>query len=288
MSSRFRTALQQFQHGLKAFQESKAAFRVLATVDPGTLQISSNVVNSEPKTLFVLDSSFNPPSIAHQTLAETALHVSTSNAYTEPHRLLLLFSTMNADKATSAAAFDHRLTMMAIFATDLLKKLKSNDQSTIPVDIGVTTAPYYTDKSIAIEKEGPYSSQPKHVHLIGYDTLVRVFAAKYYQKFDPPFSALDPYFDSGHEFRATLRPGDDGETDSQKAFLDGLGDGSMEKDGGKREWSKQVHLVPPNPRSGVSSTKIREAAKGGDWSTVQELCPPSIAEWVKEEGLYDD
>ena len=60
----------------------------------------------------------------------------------------------------------------------------------------------------------------------------------------------------------------------------------MEKDGGKREWSKQVHLVPPSPKAGVSSTKIRDAAKAGDWSTVQQLCSPSVAQWVQDENLY--
>ncbi|QIW97908.1 hypothetical protein AMS68_003426 [Peltaster fructicola] len=226
----FRALLQSLQHGLKGFQESQATFKILASVD-FTLQPTTTVnVEEVPRTLFVLDSSFNPPSIAHQSLVETALHA--SEAYAKPHRLLLLFSTMNADKAPSAASFDQRLTMMAIFASDLLGKLKQDGASVVPIDIGVTTAPYYTDKSIAIEQKGPYG-QSKHVHLIGYDTLTRVFAAKYYSKFNPPFSALDPYFNSGHEFRATLRPDEDGNVDEQKDFLSKLECGALEDDGGK-------------------------------------------------------
>jgi len=198
---------------------------------------------------------------------------------------------MNADKAPSAASFDQRLTTMCVFAGDLVQSLQSqsDEYPVVSVDIGVTTVPYYTDKSKAIETEGSvwYPDQPKHIHLVGYDTLTRFFAAKYYSKFNPPFSALNPYFDAGHQLRVTLRPDDDyGSIDEQKAFAKKLEDGEMEGDGGKREWAKQVELVPPNPKAGVSSTKIRKAAKAGDWEKVGQLCTPGVAEWVKSESLY--
>lgn len=250
-------------------------------------------LDESPKTLFILDSSFNPPSIAHRTLAMSALHNSNSNRFPKPHRLLLLFATMNADKAPSAASFDQRLTLMTIFAADLIASLqeRSDDHFVVPVDVGVTTVPYYTDKSAAIEAEGQtwYPSKPQHIHLVGFDTLTRFFAAKYYKAFDPPFSALNPYFDAGHRLRVTLRPDEDyGSEDEQRAFVRRLEDGGMEEDGGRREWAGQVDLVPPNPKAGVSSTRIRKAAKHGDWEELKRLCTPGVAQWVEGEALYSE
>lgn len=292
-----RPLVEEFGAALRSFQESGSKFRILKTVTVDGLTAedpSAATKDDSPKTLFILDSSFNPPSIAHRTLAMSALHKSNSDKFSRPHRLLLLFATMNADKAPSAASFDQRLTLMSVFASDLIRSLRENsggDHSVVPVDIGVTTVPYYTDKSAAIEAEGKewYPDRPKHIHLVGYDTLTRFFAAKYYQKFDPPFSALNPYFDAGHRLRATLRPDEDyGSVDDQRAFVKKLEDGEMEKDGGKREWAKQVDLVPPNPKAGVSSTRIRKAAKSDDWDELKQLCTEGVAEWVRSEGLYAD
>lgn len=290
----FRPLVSELGSSLKAFQDSSSNFRVLRTINPSSRQPqrpSRPSDDESPKTLFILDSSFNPPSVAHQTLAQSALRKSSSDPFPKPHRLLLLFATMNADKAPSAASFDQRLTLMSMFAGDLIKSLEasSDEYSIVPVDVGVTTVPYYTEKSAAIETEGLewYPAKPKHIHLVGFDTMTRFFATKYYQKFDPPFSALNPYFDGGHGLRVTLRPDDEyGSVDDQKAFLTKLEDGEMEKDGGKKEWAKQIELVPPNPQTGVSSTKIRKAAKSINWNEVSRLTTPTVAEWVKGEKLY--
>jgi nicotinamide-nucleotide adenylyltransferase len=290
---------------LKDFQSSSSTFRLLQTIHPHNLtpQPATPPTNEEtqtqPKTLLILDSSFNPPSIAHQNLATTALHkTSTSISSTPgPHRLLLLFSTMNADKAPSAAPFDQRLTLMTIFAVDLLKSLQTHPQSqdyTIPaIDIGITTAPYYSDKSLAItdspEGQSWYPSKPQHIHLLGFDTLTRFFAPKYYQSFSPPLSALAPYFEAGHGLRATLRPDDAyGSEAEQRAFVQNLADGGLEAEGGKKEWAQRVELVGATPKAGVSSTVIRKAAKAGEWDVVGELCTEGVAGWVREEGLYED
>lgn len=200
---------------------------------------------------------------------------------------------MNADKAPSAASFDQRLTLMCIFAKDLLENLNesSNDYSNVPVDIGLTTVPYYTDKTVAIEDEGTgwYPDKPKHIHLVGYDTLTRLFNPKYYQNFDPPFSALNPYFDAGHRFRVTLRPDDDyGSENDQRAFVKKIKNGELEDQGGKREWAKQIDLVPPNEVTGVSSTKIRQAANRNDWQELERLTTPTVAAWTKHERLYEE
>jgi nicotinamide-nucleotide adenylyltransferase len=287
----FKKLVPELSTALNTFQASSRRFQVLKTVhaaqsDPVSPSRPSDAESA--KTLFILDSSFNPPSTAHLTLARSVL---SSSSLPKPHRLLLLFSTQNADKAPSPAPFPHRLTMMTIFAQDLLRSLTSGTSSAeaVPIDIGVTKAPYYTDKSIAIESDGAewYPSQPRHVHLIGFDTLTRLFAAKYYKDFDPPLSALEPYFSAGHQLRVTLRPDEKyGDVDEQRAYLKNLEDGGLESEGGKREWAKLVELVEPNEEAGVSSTKIRNAASAGEWEVVEGLCTEGVAEWVRSEGLY--
>ncbi|KAM0689637.1 hypothetical protein Q7P36_010508 [Cladosporium allicinum] len=276
----------QLSTALKDFQSSNSTFRLLQTVNSTTLTPeSASPPTTQPQTLIVLDSSFNPPSTAHLHLALSALSNDSKPIKTTPgpHRLLLLFSTLNADKAPSAASFAQRLTLMTIFATDLQKTLQtppyaSTHSSDIPIDIGVTKAPYYTDKAAAIattpEGKHWYPNSPAQIHLIGFDTLTRFFAPKYYSSFNPPLSALEPYFAAGHGLRATLRPGDDfGGEEEQRAF---------------REWAERVELVEPTPKAGVSSTVIRKAAKSGEWGVVEELCTGGVAGWVREEGLYEE
>lgn len=327
---RYQALLSNFEASLSAFQSSKAQFQVLKTVQhvptiqqPDLIRIQDpespeNASATSPRILYILDSSFNPPSIAHRTLALSALSQTSVAKHHSPIRLLLLFAVLNADKAgASPAPFPHRLTMMTIFAEDLLRQIYSGstteddspaDSASVPIDIGVTKAPYYTDKSnaIASTSAGPVSSSsedahasdsfypdsPKHIHLLGFDTLTRFFNPKYYSDSDPPLSAIAPYFDAGHALRATLRPDESGATaaeseSEQRAWLKRLADGDMEVQGGRREWARHVELVGPNKRVGVSSTKIRRAAQIGQWEEVRALCCEGVEEWIREKRLYD-
>lgn len=303
-----------------------------------------------PKTLFILDSSFNPPSIAHAALAQSAFLDDCNSSsqqpsqpsqqqqqkkeYEFPHRLLLLFAVTNADKIAAPASFEHRLAMMTCFARDLqdffaslTEKQKGQDQKQeqkkdeqqhkdeneekqhpMAIDIGVTKYPFYTDKSRAIESEQGqklYPTHPRHIHLLGYDTLTRIFTAKYYiqqqQRFNPPFAALQPYFDKGYELRVTLRPSSSSSSagptssssvekeDQKTSFLCNLTNpqGEMQKNGAQALWARQIEFVSPqSAEMGVSSTRIREAVKRGEWEVVRELCTPRVARWVEREGLY--
>ncbi|KAL1302836.1 hypothetical protein AAFC00_003169 [Neodothiora populina] len=295
--SNMRALLPQLSASLSSFQSSSSALRVVKSISASS---SSSVGNESdhqsPKTLIILDSSFNPPSKAHLALARSALDESFTKSLTSPIRFMLLFSTHNADKAPSAASFPQRLALMTLFAMDLLQDLQTKTSSstttstTIPtIDIALTNAPYYTDKSAAITKEGENvnGAQATHVHLMGFDTITRFFAAKYYPEYHPPLSALSPFFEAGHRLRVTLRPSDEfGTVEEQRAFIARLADGEMEVDGGKREWAKQIDITEAPEGAGVSSTKVRKAAKAGDWDEVNQLCTDSVAEAVREEAVY--
>jgi len=195
---------------------------------------------------------------------------------------------------------------MTVFAEDLAHELSQSTTTPqqkggqIPdIDVAVTKTPYYVDKSIAIREATdpePYPSHPTHVHLIGYDTLVRFLAPKYYPDSEPPLSALAPYFGAGHKVVAALRPGStsvnmvEGDSEKeQREYVEGLKRGSLEKEGFKREWAERVSLVEVGEEAaGVSSTRIRKAAKEGEWGVLERECTPGVAAWVKEMGLYGD
>ncbi|RAK80710.1 nicotinate-nicotinamide nucleotide adenylyltransferase [Aspergillus fijiensis CBS 313.89] len=267
---------------LKQFQTSDRNFEVLASVSPDDHDPASS-----PDVLYVLDSSFNPPTLAHRRIACSALLEDTSCA----PRLLLLLATQNADKPSKPASFENRLTMMDLFARDLLSHLPSasppGTRQILPViDIAVTKKPYFVDKAAEIERAGVYPHSLEQVHLTGYDTLIRIFDPKYY----PPehtLQSLEPFL-SQHRLRVTLRPDSSwGSRDEQEAFLRDLAEGRKDDIGGKREWAQRIQLVEgrkPGAPS-VSSTRAREAVAANpqdlDW-----LVPSSIQEMILSERLY--
>lgn len=285
-----RSVLPELESALNTFTHSSSKFRVVRTVNP---------TDAQPKTLYILDSSFNPPSIAHLTLVQSALkdHVASEHS---PYRLLLLFSTQNADKAPSPASFAQRIALMTVFAEDFSRSLKKSSAGTgladLSIDIGLTKEPYYSDKSIAIRDASPpvYSSKPIHVHLTGYDTLIRFCNPKYYPENDPPLSALKPFFDDGHKLRVTQRPSDPsdkssndfGTVEEQQKYVTDLKDGTREKDGFRPEWADNIDMVEANDGVGISSTRVRNAAKDGKWDEVEELCTEGVAAWLKDQELY--
>jgi nicotinamide-nucleotide adenylyltransferase len=289
-----RAILPDLESALHSFTSSPSKFRVVRTV---------NATNTQPRTLYILDSSFNPPSIAHLTLATSALKQHAPSE-TGPFRFLLLFSTHNADKAPSPASFVQRIALMTVFAEDLSRHLKTQ-QSDLPaeiadvsIDIGLTKEPYYSDKSTAIKETTPpfYSSDPIHVHLVGYDTLIRFCNPKYYPKHDPPLSALKPFFDAGHKLRVTQRPADPsdessnefGTVEEQDRYLQGLRDGDEEKAGFVPAWGNNIDMAKAEKGVGISSTRVRNAAKEGKWEVVDELCTEGVAAWLKDQSLYKE
>lgn len=289
---------------LNSFTSSERRFEVIRSViaPPSDISPASNIKPQppfDPRTLLILDSSYNPPSRAHLALASSAVSSASSPLSS---RLLLLFSTHNADKAPSPASFVHRIAMMILFAEDLQTHLsgRKSASTAIPIDIGLTKAPYYTDKSTAIMKEDPpvYPSKPTHIHLMGYDTLTRFLATKYYQNFHPPLSALSPFFGAGHRLLVLLRPESSsdnavtGDTEEeQRNYISNLSQGSLENGGFKKTWAHQIGILEGDDVTdsiGISSTAIRKAAKRNDRREVNRMCTPGVAAWIREMRLYED
>lgn len=177
---------------------------------------------------------------------------------------------------------------MVRFAEDIARLPQLQDANALHVDVGLTTQPFYSDKSAAIDESGVYGGA-QHVHLVGFDTFERIFTAKYYKGWEPPLSALDGFFER-HGLLVMLRAGvgdpDDG-VRKQRGWLDNLREGKMEKEGAKRKWTEKIEMVEePEMAVGVSSTDVRRGIEMGDASILRKLCTAGVASWVEEWKLY--
>ncbi|ROV97345.1 hypothetical protein VMCG_06882 [Cytospora schulzeri] len=306
--------LPRLQSALKQFQSSGKPFHILG----------AQTAPRKCRTLIILDSSFNPPSLAHMQMATSALQdiwaqrQGKGTALEDDCRLLLLLAVNNADKAPKPATFEHRLLMMHKFAGDIQKTWRDTTKATeqegkqedgdLPVDIGLTTHPFFHEKSAAIATSPEYSfsssanpsssSEPhaEQIVLAGFDTLIRIFDPKYYQspvpepavesptaeKKTPIQIALDPFF-ARARLRITMRTDDDwGGKEDQLQYVERLVDGDeLDKVGGRREWARRVEMVQgmvgSKEEAVVSSTLAREAVKAKDWARLKKLVPEGVA-----------
>ena len=334
-----RSTLESFAEQLSIFLRHQDLFRIVwssspkhwFTNDGSTIFKPTFTTKDTPGTLFILDSSFNPPTRAHLSLALSAINHKPDHEsrdqhlkyYARPYRLLLLFSVHNATKAPAPAAFEHRLAMMQCAAMDferlLLNQLDTNrehrahnsqaqdeDQNQeIDIDIGITKEPYYHDKIRDIDTSIIYTPifndsnskttapGPKHVHLIGWDTFMRVLDPKYYQdKHDPPLGALDEFF-TRHGLLVTLRPesasGDDQEVQRQQEMLQRVRSGERSEEGLNTKWFTDggIRVMQPSEEQRlVSSTAVRKAVEEENWGLVERYCTPSVRDWVRNMKPY--
>ena len=279
------------QASLKAFASSPQAVKILHTL-PHTPPPYS--ILKPQQQLYVLDSSFNPPTRAHFRLCTSALLNSRSEA--GPKRLLLLLATQNADKAPKPAAFEHRLAMMSIFADEMAKELAVDGGGEgVVVDVGVTKKARFVDKASAIEECEIYAISDdagerqscEQVHLTGYDTLIRLLNTKYY----PPDYTLAPLkglFEK-HRVRVTRRTGDAwGGTEEQDEYMTKLQSGEMEDQGGEKEWAERIELVDGRKEGEeiISSTKVREASQKRDEVALMRLVTEGVGRWILDSNLY--
>ncbi|KAI1196523.1 Nucleotidylyl transferase [Nemania serpens] len=275
-----------FTQALKTFESSDSTFRILCSL-PSTPSSSSPLPAEPParppRYIFVLDSSFNPPTLAHRRMVLSALsdpryHApaprgtesnerrstsETPGASSSSSRVLLLLAINNADKAPKPASFPQRLAMMYAFAQDVLasslRKQAGEAQSGISceaVDIAVTTEPYFHAKARAIGTSTYYHG------VEGADTpegaANAVVAEQVYltgydtliRIFNPKYypdnsmkTALDPFF-AHARLRVTMRTDDDwGDEAAQVAYLEELRAGMLEAVGGRVEWVDKIDLV---------------------------------------------
>ncbi|ERS97495.1 cytidylyltransferase [Sporothrix schenckii 1099-18] len=311
-----------FAKALAGFAKSGAKFEVVCSVSrrhvvsspaSPSSSLPSPLVpparqRSQIHSLVILDSSFNPPTRAHMKLATSAL---LDCLCAPPHqllstRLLLLLSVNNADKAPKPASFAQRLVLMLALARDTHAELAQhkNDRLDIPIDIGLTSEPYFHHKSNAIAVSPFYvrpsfpsapvdRPTPDQLFLLGYDTLIRLFDPKYYPPADadgapaipeglpadatPMQIALTPLLRRAR-LRVTTRPDDQwGDEVAQRAWVAGTVDALG---GPTEQWASRIQLdtgADPGTQA-VSSTVVRAASQTGDTETLRALVGPAVLE----------
>ncbi|KAM0559302.1 hypothetical protein ACHAPJ_004321 [Fusarium lateritium] len=270
-----RSLVSSFSRALTSFQSSSDAFRILCTL-PHTSNAPAPRRPVRPvRDLVILDSSFNPPTLAHTSMARSAL-----GDQQEQKRLMLLLSVNNADKAPKPASFPIRLCMMEAMGRELLEE-------GLEIDLAVTTMPFFHDKAKTVVESGFYASkdgqQPTQTFLAGFDTIVRIFNPKYYS--EGIQSALGPFF-KGAKVRVTTRPDETwGGVEEQRGWLTTE---RVTDVGGDEAWVGRVEMVQGREgNEGVSSSRVREIVKNGEGS-LDGLVGEEVRAWVERQALYRD
>ncbi len=204
------------------------------------------------RAILLLDASFNPPTVAHWTMVErgcAALH--TSGA-------ALVLSSSNVDKQVFGATLGQRIAMMVALA------------STRP-DTTVAACCYarFVDKATALARLFP---SRKLVFAIGYDTLIRLFDERYYDRMDHDLERL---FATATVIVANR---DTGDLDQIDRFLDHPS---------RQPYRDSIQrLSLPPAMSSISSSEIRARVPGGQ--TLSGLVPPPVDDFIQRHGLYSE
>ena len=296
---RTRAILQHFTTSLAQFQSSQDQIRILATVSSSLSQQNAQPTFRPASTgvedLTILDSSFNPPTAAHASMLRSALRATPASTR---RRVLLLLSVKNADKEAKPASFPLRLCMMEAFGHEVLKSLSGEEGGDLDIDMGVTTLPYFHDKSAAIASMEGYPSASSssttalnnpvmtQTFLAGFDTLIRILTPSYYRPHGMK-AALGPFFERAR-LRVTIREDDKWEGKGEQiGYVKHLESGQLDGIGGVGAWISKVDMVDGEDEGrGVSSSLVRE--KVGKGLTVEGLVGDEVSKIIKEEGLYED
>ncbi|KXS12840.1 hypothetical protein M427DRAFT_59160 [Gonapodya prolifera JEL478] len=148
-------------------------FRLVATNNSSWPNNASDA-STQPApshNLVVLDSSFNPPTLAHQRLVSLAQRAFPPSSL--PLSYLLLLATSNMDKQITGASLADRLVMMERTA-ERLAELDGHI-----VGVACTSAGRFLEKAQVIRRYLGGGDWRAHF-LLGWDTVVRFFDEKYY------------------------------------------------------------------------------------------------------------
>ncbi|KAF4596224.1 hypothetical protein EYR38_007601 [Pleurotus pulmonarius] len=343
---------------------------IYAPHDAWPLQKDEQTVGrtSKPVRISVLDSSFNPPTLAHLALANSprpkpSFNDGRDGALVDDLGLdydakLLLLSVRNADKVLKQgdASLVQRLEMMVLLAKDIVcpasgpsdagRSMESN------VAVAIIDEPTFVGKStklltflrnrLARMSDGVGSSEtcePKLTFLLGFDTLERLLSPRYYAAADGP-AGSDPTEIMMGSLRRFLSPaplGDDSAIVCARRTMansfslvdrpyqppsspeirnpqneDAIASPSTTLDltveeketlNAAREFvdSQRIQLIElGDAERTFSSSAVREMKRatsrtidftapsvtsGGEW---RRLVPDRIAEYMVQEGLYQD
>ncbi|CAE6442599.1 unnamed protein product [Rhizoctonia solani] len=211
----------------------------------------------------VLDSSFNPPTNAHAALASQPSQLSQSSGT----RLLLLLSISNVDKVPKPgdAIPEQRLEMMVALA----QKLGQD------VAVGAVNEPTFVGKSEILREHCSDTGKPELTFLMGWDTIVRFFAPRYYPSPSQMLSKLRTFFNEEGSSIVCARRGSHPDTEEEEFLRSEYVQEFY--DAGKIKITDLDQSVKD-----ISSTDVRK----GTIETAERYCPKEVVEIIKREQLY--
>jgi nicotinate (nicotinamide) nucleotide adenylyltransferase len=210
-------------------------------------------IKATGQKLGVFSASFNPLTNAHVKMIEEA-----EKNY-NLDEILLVLAKANVDKGIIGASLEERLLMVKLYA-----------QKYPQFSVAACSHGRFIEKIKVIRPL--YPPETEIYFIIGYDTLKRVFDAKYYTNLE---SELMELF-SMSRFIVANRGGND--ADMIKKLLS------------RREckpYSEKIDLIELPPfYANISSTEIRERIQSGQ--TIDNLAPPEILYYLKKTGVYSN
>lgn len=262
----------------------------------------------EPLRILVLDSSFNPPTLAHLALANSRRpsysHDLAPVAESYDAKLLLL-SVRNVDKSLKPgdASYIQRLEMMSLLARDIGSE--SPETADKPnAAVAMIDEPTFVGKSTTLLTFFKHRlatlltpSLPQHDYdtqltfLLGFDTLERLVSPRYYASESEMMVSL----------RKFLSPSPEGDNSrivcARRISSPSQPDGSALNNAESRTLavvqefisSERIVLIDIGEEestyssSAVRDTIFRRDMEEGSW---KKFVPCSIAEYITREGLY--
>lgn len=239
---------------------------------------------SKPLRMSVLDSSFNPPTLAHLALAR----LSPPGAF---DARLLLLSVRNADKSLKAgdATCAQRLQMMTLLAQEA-----SADNAAVaivdePTFVGKsrTLQAYLQHRLSALAPSAgvrpPVLPKPELTFVVGIDTLERILAVRYYATEENMRRALREFLshsgDASRLLCARRVTPDSLETSDDR-------ERRVAAEVGKYLEPGCVEMVDiAGDVVSYSSSEVRQRIAEGD-SLWTQMVPSPVAEYIRTQGLY--
>ena len=201
--------------------------------------------------LCVLDASFNPMTLAHERMVEE-----TRRACGVDEALLML-SHANVDKGIFGADLGQRLATLLPYVSD-------HDD----ISLAGCSHARFVDKVEALRPLYPEGT--RFTFIIGHDTLLRLFARKYYADMEADLNRL---FAACGFVAANRGPNGLGE---MRAFM-----ARPEC----RPFADRVRFIHLNePYAGMSSTQARERRKRKE--PIRDLVPEKVAQAIQALMLY--
>ena len=193
------------------------------------------------KKLGIFSGSFNPLTLAHTRMVEDTI------AKYQLDELLLLLAKANVDKTVFGLPLAVRLLT--------LKKYAENQPR---ISVGASSHGRYIDKVTALKTL--FSPETAFHFIVGYDTLIRIFDAKYYTDFHTELQAL---FDAARLIVANRAEADIKTIETFMAQPEIC------------RYAPHVSFIPlPDVYAYMSSTEVRDLLERGE--AVEHLVPPSI------------